>query len=325
MLTKRQNLLETIHGGKPDRFVNQYEFLNIIMETPTGIEFRYGETWKDHWGITWQWPEGQLGMFPVHHDGLAVIQDITEWQKFVKKPEIVTSDEAWAPAVAHANAVDRNEEYVAGFFAPGIFEMTHHLMGMENALMALYEEPEAMQELIDFLLSYELEFAQVMIDKIHPDCIFHHDDWGSQLSSFVSPEMFAEFFLPAYKKIYGFYKANGVELVVHHSDSYAANLVPDMIDMGIDIWQGVMNTNNIPELIKEYGGGISFMGGIHSGLVDFPAWTPEIVAEYVEKTCRDNGKQYFIPCQTSGLPIDNFQGVYETINKEIDRMSKELF
>jgi len=325
MLTKRQNLLETIHGGKPDRFVNQYEFLNIIMETPTGIEFRYGETWKDHWGITWQWPEGQLGMFPVHHDGLAVIQDITEWQKFVKKPEIVTSDEAWAPAVAHANAVDRNEEYVAGFFAPGIFEMTHHLMGMENALMALYEEPEAMQELIDFLLSYELEFAQVMIDKIHPDCIFHHDDWGSQLSSFVSPEMFAEFFLPAYKKIYGFYKANGVELVVHHSDSYAANLVPDMIDMGIDIWQGVMNTNNIPELIKEYGGKISFMGGIHSGLVDFPAWTPKIVAEYVEKTCRDNGKQYFIPCQTSGLPIDNFQGVYETINKEIDRMSKELF
>ena len=27
MLTIRQNLLETIHGGHPDRFVNQYEFL----------------------------------------------------------------------------------------------------------------------------------------------------------------------------------------------------------------------------------------------------------------------------------------------------------
>ncbi len=325
MLTKRQNLLETINGGNPDRFVNQYEFLNIIMETPTGIEFRYGETWVDHWGITWQWPEGQLGMFPVHHDGKAVIQDITKWKDVLKKPEILTSDEAWAPAVAHANAVDRNEEYVAGFFAPGIFEMTHHLMGMENALMALYEEPEAMQELIDFLVSYELDFAQVMVDKIHPDCIFHHDDWGSQISSFVSPDMFEEFFLPAYKKIYGFYKANGVELVVHHSDSYAANLVPFMIEMGIDIWQGVMNTNNIPELIKTYGGKISFMGGIHSGLVDFPAWTPEIVAENVEKACRDNGKLYFIPCQTSGLPMENFEGVYETINKEIDRMSKELF
>ncbi|HHY26235.1 MAG TPA: uroporphyrinogen decarboxylase, partial [Desulfitobacterium dehalogenans] len=32
MLTKRQNLLETIKGGNPDRFVKQYEFMNLIME-----------------------------------------------------------------------------------------------------------------------------------------------------------------------------------------------------------------------------------------------------------------------------------------------------
>lgn len=68
-------------------------------------------------------------------------------------------------------------------------------------------------------------------------------------------------------------------MIVHHSDSYAANLVLFMIEMGVDIWQGVMNTNNIPELIKEYGGKISFMGEIHSGLVDFPDWTPEVVAD----------------------------------------------
>ena len=34
MLTKRENLLETIKGGNPDRFVNQYEFMDIIMEVP---------------------------------------------------------------------------------------------------------------------------------------------------------------------------------------------------------------------------------------------------------------------------------------------------
>ena len=36
MLTKRQNLMETIKGGKPDRFVNQYEFMNLMMEAPLG-------------------------------------------------------------------------------------------------------------------------------------------------------------------------------------------------------------------------------------------------------------------------------------------------
>lgn len=325
MLTKRQNLLETIRGGNPDRFVKQYEFMNLIMEVPSGTEFNYGKTWTDHWGITWNWPEGQLGMFPVHDDEHKVLKDITEWKKYVKAPVIETSDEAWAPAVAHANAVDRNEEYVTAFVAPGVFEMTHHLMSMEDALMALYEEPEAMHEFIDYLTDRELGFAKVLIDKIHPDCIFHHDDWGSQKSSFISPSMFEEFFLPAYKKIYGFYKANGVELIVHHSDSYAANLVPYMLEMGVDIWQGVMTTNKTPELIKKYGGKISFMGDIDSGVVDFPAWTPEIAAREVERACRNCGKLYFIPSLTQGGNWSSFPGVYDSVSEMIDKMSKEMF
>lgn len=30
MLTKRKNFLETIRGGRPDRFVNQYEAFRIL-------------------------------------------------------------------------------------------------------------------------------------------------------------------------------------------------------------------------------------------------------------------------------------------------------
>ena len=78
--------------------------------------------------------------------------------------------------------------------------------------------------------------------------------------------MFDEFLLPAYKKIYGYWKANGVEVIIHHSDSYAADLVPEMIEMGVDVFQGVVGTNNIPELIKQYGGQITFMGGLDNGI-----------------------------------------------------------
>ena len=34
MLTIRQNFLETIRGGNPDRFVNQYEFLSMVRGDP---------------------------------------------------------------------------------------------------------------------------------------------------------------------------------------------------------------------------------------------------------------------------------------------------
>lgn len=329
MLSKRQNLLETIKGGNPDRFVKQHEFLNMIHEAAfslLGTPMTPGpEEGKDSWGVTWRFPEGQLGSFPVHDAEHTVIKDITQWQKYVTKPSIPTSDEMWAPAIAHAKAIDRREEFVSAMVVPGIFDMTHHLMGMENALMAFYEEPEAMHELLACITEYHLEFAQAVTERLKPDALFQHDDWGSQKNSFLSPDMFNEFIVPCYKKVYGFYKANGVELIVHHSDSYAANLVPSMIEMGIDIYQGVMNSNNIPELIKNYGGKISFMGGIHSGEVDAPDWTTQIVAEAVEKSCRANGKLFYIPCITHAGPMSHFPGVYETINMEIDRMSKEMF
>lgn len=326
MLTKRQNLLETIKGGTPDRFVKQYEFLSIIFEAMVvGGMPTPGQTVKNAWGITFSWPEGQVGPFPVHDEEHKVVKDVTEWRKYVKAPAIPTDDETWAPAIAHANAINRDEEFVTVWVAPGVFEMCHHLMGMEDALMALYEEPEAMHELIDYITEYELAYAKVLIDKVKPDALFHHDDWGSQKNSFISPDMFEEFYVPAYKKIYDFYKANGVELIVHHSDSYAANLVPHMIEMGIDIWQGVMSSNNTPELIKEYGGKITFMGHIDSGPLDFPEWKPELITEAVEKACRECGKSYYIPCLTMGGPDSLFPGVYDTVNKEIDRMSKEMF
>lgn len=326
MLSIRENLKEVIKGGKPDRFVKQYEFMEMIMSVPfTRMKPPIGGELVNEWGVLLRWPEGQIGSFPVHDDEHIVVKDICEWQKYVKAPNLKYPEEAWEAAVAQAAAVDRKEKYVTAFMAPGLFEMTHFLMRMENALMNFYEEPEAMHELIDYLTQYELDYAKEVIDHIHPDALFHHDDWGSQISTFLSPAMFEEFFVPAYKKIYGFWKENGVEIVIHHSDSYAATLVPYMIEMGIDIWQGVMNTNNIPELIEKYGEKITFMGGLHSGEIDFPEWTQENIRTHVERACRECGKLYFIPGASQGLNISSFHGVYEATDEEIGRMTKEMF
>lgn len=321
MLTKRQNLIESIKGGKPDRFVNQFEFLEFIMEAPMEQDPQPGSELVNGWGVTWRWPEGQIGAFPVHDEAHKVLKDITKWKQQVKAAPYTFSDEEWAPAIAHANAVDRNEKFAAIFVAPGIFEMTHHLMSMEDALIAFYEEPESMHELINFLTDWEINYAKELIDHLHPDCLFHHDDWGSMISTFLSPQMFEEFIVPAYKKIYGFYKANGIELIIHHSDSYAATLVPYMIEMGIDIWQGVTTSNNTPELIKQFGGKISFMGDLDSGKIDFPDWNKEIISSEVERACINCGKLYFIPNLTQGVDFGSFPGVYEETSAAIDKLN----
>ena len=144
----------------------------------------------------------------------------------------------------------------------------------------------------------------------------------NELAGSSGYDTYAEY---AYKEIYGYYHDHGVKLVIHHSDSYAANLVPAMIEMGIDVWQGCFSTNNIPELIAKYGGQITFMGGIENRLVDFEGWTKENNREVIRRTIEECGNKYFIPCIAQGGPGSVYPGVYESMCDEIDAYNEEKF
>ena len=335
MLTKRQNLLETVRGGKPDRFVNQYEafmcqptrygmiMVNPYVEAYPGIT-RGGKI-KNGWGVTIFWPENVPGAFPMHDDEHKVLKDITQWRTVVKAPSLDFPQKEWDKFKPDLDKIDRNEVFATLFNAPGIFEQLHYLMGMDDCLANFYEEPEAMKELIDFVTNWQINYATLLCENFHPDVLFQHDDWGSHRSSFLSPAMFEEFLVPAYKKLYSHYKSKGVELIVHHNDSYSANLVPSMIEIGIDIWQGPVTTNNTPELVKKYGGKISFMGDIDNGIIDRVDWKREILAAEARRAVTTNGKMYYIPCCTMGGPESSYPGVYEALSEEIDKLSKEMF
>ena len=53
-----------------------------------------------------------------------------------------------------------------------------------------------------------------------------------------------------------------------------------------------METNNLPELIRKYGGKISFMGGIENRAVDFEGWTDENCDAVVRRVCEECGNKY---------------------------------
>ena len=328
MLTARENMERTVFGGEPDRYVNQYEAIKLLF-SPFNLHSPMAQKGEppivNAWGVTNVFPENTPGGFPVHTPDKILVKDIERWDEYVHAPSLKFSDEEWGMFKAQYDSIDRSKAYVATFIAPGLFEQTHHFCSIDQALMYYITNPDEMHDMIKLLTDWELEFAEGICSNLHPDAIFHHDDWGSQNSTFMSVPMFEEFFLDAYKEIYGYYKSHGVELIVHHSDSYAATLVPDMIEMGIDIWQGVMTTNDIPALIKKYGGQITFMGGIDSAKVDFPGWTKEDIIREVHKACDECGKLYFIPNASQGLAMSTFPGVYEALSEEIDAYSKIKF
>lgn len=325
MLTTKENFLECIHGGNPDRYVNQYEAVapmisgNPICDRTLDADGRM----VDEWGVTFQ-VAGQPGRMPVHDMEHRVITDIAHWKDQVTPPTGWNNPEVWAPLIEKANAVDRDKQFLCVFVLPGVFERMHHLCEISEALMAFYDEPEAVHELIDCITDVELQQAEAICTYLKPEALFHHDDWGTQQSTFMAPEMFEEFLLEPYKKIYGYYKDHGVKLIIHHSDSYGMTLVPYMIDMGIDIWQGaLLETNDIPALVDQYGDKITVMGGIEDQVVDKPGFTQELVQATVDDAlARVNRKTGFIPCLTQGLNMSIIPGVYDAVSEAIDVRSK---
>jgi len=329
MLTAKQNMQEVIRGGKPERFVNQFEAVQILFHPflafSNTMAVKGGPDVVNAWGVTNSYPVNTPGAFPLHTPDKIVVKDISRWYDYVKAPSLKFTDEQWGAVKEAYDAIDGTQTYKATFVAPGLFEQTHHLCEITNALTYYMTDPDEMHDMIKYLMEWELELAEGICKNLKPDAIFHHDDWGSEISSFLRPEMFEEFFVEPYKKIYSYYKDNGVELIFHHNDAYSANLVPYMIEMGIDVWQGCMESNNLPELIQKYGDKITFMGGLDNKSVDFTGWTQEDAKNVVRRMCDACGDKYFIPCITQGGPGSLYKGAYEALIEEIDNYSIEKF
>jgi uroporphyrinogen-III decarboxylase len=223
------------------------------------------------------------------------------------------------------DAVDRENELVMVFAPTGVFERLHFLMGFEDMFINFMTEPEAMKDLCEAIGEYRYNGMKLIIDHVHPDVLHSHDDWGSKNNLFIQPELWREFIKPQYAKAYGYAHDRGV-IIEHHADSFCEQIIEDMVELHIDVWQGVLPQNDIVKLQKQLDGRMALMGGIDAAIVDRADSTEdEIRAETrrVLETYCPNGN--FIPCITYGGPGTIYPQGDKFINDEIDRYNAEHF
>ena len=319
MMTPKENFLELLKpNGQPDRQLCQYEALHMCLNDPINTYLRgnrkRGTVSKDRWGTTISFPADAPGPMPVTTDGLAVCPDITHWRETVHAPDIAACTEGWEACRAAARAACGEEKLLAGFMGTGIFEQCHFLMGFEDTLTNLYEHPQEMHALIDYITTYRLLYVKLLIDNLRPDVIFSHDDWGTKDALFMKPEMWREFFKEPYRRFYGYIRSQGV-IAIHHADSYLVPIVEDMAEIGIQVWQGVLPENDIPALQQKLHGRLVLMGGMGAA-IDRADAAPEEIYGYAMDTlrrCCPGG--HYIPSITYGLP----GAVYPHVDEYIDR------
>jgi uroporphyrinogen-III decarboxylase len=250
-----------------------------------------------------------------------VLPDIREWRRYVKVPDLVANCRDWSSALAKRDATNRDEKLVTGFMSTGIFEQSHFLMGFEDALCDLLAEPESMHELLEAIYEYKRTYARLLIDTLKPDIILSHDDWGAKRSLFMSPDTWRCYFKPLYARLYAEFHEAGV-LVMHHADSFLEEIVDDLVEIGVDIWQGVLPQNDIVAIQKRVAGRLTLMGGIDAAVVDRADASEEEIRAEVRSACETYGPLGgFIPCLTYGAPGSIYPHVDPLIDDEIDRQS----
>jgi hypothetical protein len=282
MFTLRENAMAIYNRQQPDFYGDLMDAIELLPDPvlmgdacpQDGLEH------KDSWGTTYIFKPGSPGAHPHVTDENAVIKDIEHWQDDLVVPPYEGLD--WSMAKKVADSVDRREKFVGIMFGGGLFERSHHLMGMENALCNYLEYPEEMAALLRVIADYKIGYIREMAKQVHPDIIFYHDDWGSKQNVFLPPPVWREIIKPLQQEISDAIHESDM-IYMHHADCICQPIVTDMVELGIDIWQGVIAQNDIVEIQRITEGKLAMVGGIDGPKVDIEGISEEAIRQEVRR------------------------------------------
>lgn len=281
-MTKKENALAILEGKQPDYYFDFMDAVALIKDPVTELDQANpdGMIHLDSWGTASIWLEGAPGAHPLSDEDHLVIKDIEKWKEELMIPSIENLD--WKKAEDQAAQVDRNEMFLGCMSAKGLFERSHFLMGFENALIAYLENEEEMAELLQAIADYKIALIRALAEHLHPEIIFYHDDWGSKQNLLLPPRVWRKLIKPLHAGIVQTAHECGM-LFMHHADCICQPIVTDMVEIGIDIWQGVIPQNDICLIQQETKGRLAMIGGIDGPKIDLETVTEHQIRAEVRR------------------------------------------
>jgi len=149
----------------------------------------------------------------------------------------------------------------------GLLEMSTRLRGVEKFFTDLYLEKKFAEALIDKILEYKLAYWNIVLDSFGEGevIISEADDYGTESSLLISPKMLKDIFFPRLKKLFKFIKEkNPKARIFFHSCGAIREIIPDLIDIGVDILNPIQykaTGMGLKNLKKDFGKEIVFWGG----------------------------------------------------------------
>ena len=180
------------------------------------------------------------------------------------------------------------DSFTAAGFNFGLFERCWALRGFENALADSVAEPAFFRQLIDRIAAQQMEILEELV-ALPVDGIMFSDDWGGQGGILLGPQRWRTYFKEPTRRMYEFAHSHG-KIALHHTCGNVTEVIPDAIEIGLDVLESVQPEAMSPyELKRRFGDHLTFWGGLGvQGMLPFGA--PDEVRSEIERLCTEMGR-----------------------------------
>ncbi len=212
----------------------------------------------------------------------------------------------------------KKDYWIVGVTVTTMFETAWALRGYEKTLMDLILNHDYVKKLFEIPFAYHLTAAKKLVE-LGVDMIWIGDDVGCQDQMLISPDTWRQLFKPYMATFISSLKDINPEVkIAYHSDGVINQIIPDLIEIGLDVLNPIQPQCMDPAQIKkQYGTNLCFWGTIDEQHT-LPFGTPEDVKNEVItrlKTIGKSGGLIIGPTHHIQLdtPLENFQAMANTI------------
>ena len=283
------------------------------------------DTYVDEWGITWRNVAYETRFGTGHYtemvghpladdDALDTYRALDAYQPpDPNRPELYVEAE---------NTIRqyKDEYWIVGVTVTTIWETAWALRGYERALTDLLFHPDLVERLFDIPFRYHLAAASRLVE-LGVDMIWIGDDMGMQRGMLISVETWRRFFKPRLATFIATLKGLNPEVkVAYHSDGAIWPIIPDLIEIGLEVLNPIQPECMDPAKLKElYGDQIAFWGTIGTQTT-MPFGSPQDVRAAVEeriKTVGVGGGLLIGPTHQlePEVPLDNVFAFVEAVHE----------
>ena len=303
MLNPKENYLYMLRGNIPEYVPSSYEPYSDMFAPPdpnakplpqlgNPMSAPNGPVYSA-WGVRYVGsPENNWGAMP--EPGFIILDDIRKWRDVIKNPDMSNFDwdDYFKKQTAGRDTV--NKLVICG--GAEYFQTLVSFLGFSEALLAMYEEPDEVYELFEYISQHALEVMRKQIQYTNPDMLMIGDDCAAYKSPFFSPDMYRQLIKPFHKKHADLAKEAGL-LIAKHDCGRSEVFIEDWLDIGVCTWNPAQVSNDLIGIKKKYGRRLALEGcWDNQGRIAMPD-TPDdelmaAVEEYVKNFAPDGGFVY---------------------------------